>query len=163
MKKEELSALRQAILMEVEGYEFYKIASTQFEDGEVKKAFLNLMEEEKDHAQWLKEAFEKFRNHENDDFSLAFLQNPPAPGLFDWSKVSTKSASIPVAVFGIALEMEKASVDFYKTAKDKTESEKLKKLFLILETWETTHFEQFDKAYTLLKEDWWSDQGYAPF
>jgi len=163
MKREELSVIRQAILMEVEGYEFYKIASNQFEDKKVKEVFLNLMEEEKGHVEWLKEAFEKFKNHDDDEFTLAFLENPPSPNLFDWSKLMTKTASIPLTVFGIALEMEKSSVNFYKNAKDNTENEKLKKLFWILETWEKGHYEQFDKTYANLKEDWWSDQGYAPF
>lgn len=41
MKKEEIYSIRQAILMEVEGYEFYKIASSQFEGEEIKRLFCN--------------------------------------------------------------------------------------------------------------------------
>lgn len=163
MKKEEIYSIRQAILMEVEGYEFYKIASSQFEGEEIKKAFLQLMDEEKSHAKWLEETFEKFKEHENEKFSLAFLENPPKPNIFDWEKLMTKTASIPLTVFGIALEMEKSSIEFYKKKKEETEDENLKKLYSVLEAWENTHYDQFDKIYNTLKEDWWNEQGYAPF
>ena len=39
MRKDEVTALKQAILMEIEGYEFYKMAQSQFDDPEVKKSF----------------------------------------------------------------------------------------------------------------------------
>lgn len=163
MKNEEIYGIRQAILMEVEGYEFYKIASSQFEGEEVKNAFLKLMEEEKSHAKWLEETFEKFKENEHDKFSLAFLENPPKPSIFEWEKLMTKTASIPLTVFGIALEMEKSSIEFYKNQGASTENENLKKLYGMLEAWERTHYDQFDKIYSSMKEDWWTEQGFSPF
>ena len=29
--------------------------------------------------------------------------------------------------------------------------------------WEKVHLEQFTNQYNLLKEDWWAEQGFAPF
>jgi rubrerythrin len=59
--------------------------------------------------------------------------------------------------------MEKDSVDFYTKAKEETEIEQARKLYDTLIKWERVHLEQFTEQYNLYKEDWWADQGFAPF
>ncbi len=40
---------------------------------------------------------------------------------------------------------------------------KLKKLYELLIKWERVHLEQFTEQYDIYREDWWADQGFAPF
>lgn len=163
MKAEEVFAIKQAILMEIEGYEFYKMAQSQFPEPKVKEAFGELMNEERLHAKWLEEAYEKINDSPNSKKALSFLEAPPSAKVFDWANLMQKSAQSSLAVFGIALELEKSSMEHYLTQAKTTDIPELKTLFNILATWEKAHYDQFSDLYNQLKEDWWSNQGFSPF
>lgn len=163
MLKRDIEVFKQAILNEVEGYEFYKMAAYNAGDDEVKKAFLDLANEELKHVEWLKDAFKKLSGNPEDHVKLADIENPPSPGIFKWENLQTKNASLAVSVFGIGMEMERASVKFYGEAAKETPYEAAKQLFEVLAKWEQNHLEQFSKAYDALIKDWWSDQGFDAF
>lgn len=163
MRIEEVTALKQAILMEIEGYEFYRMAQSQFDDPEVKSAFGQLMEDEKLHAKWLEEAHTKLNTDTDKKEVLSFLETAPTQKIFNWKNLMQKSAQSPLAVFGIALELEKASMEHYQKQMDATDIPELKTLFEILTKWERTHLEQFSALYKELKDEWWADQSFAPF
>jgi rubrerythrin len=163
MNKEELAIIKQAILNEIEGYEFYKMASEKETSKEGKEAFIELANEELKHVEYLQELFSKIKDGDEEDFQLAFLSNPPSPRIFDWKKIEVGNNSLAVSVFGIGIQIEKASIDFYQEAMVKTQNIMAKKLFEILVSWEKVHLNQFTDAYNFHKEEWWAAQGYAPF
>ncbi len=163
MLKKDIEVFKQAILNEVEGYEFYKMAAYNSTDEEVKKAFLNLANEELKHIDWLKDAFKKLSGNPEDHSTLAMIENPPSPQIFKWENLQTKNASLAVSVLGIGIEMERASVKFYEKAAGETPYEAAKQLFEVLAKWENVHLEQFSKGYDVLIKDWWSDQGFEAF
>ena len=162
MDNKELNIIKQAIINEIECYEFYKLAAEQAPTKEGREAFLVLAEEELKHSKYLKELFDNIKD-KNDDFKLAFLNNPPSPNIFDWDNIKTKSSSLSVTVFGIGVQMEKDSIEFYENAKKGTEYNEAKKLYDILIAWEKVHLDQFMKQYNKHKDQWWFEQGYAPF
>jgi rubrerythrin len=164
MDKKELQLLKQAIINEIEGSEFYKLASEK--NGiseEVKEAFIDLHNEEIKHIDWLKNLFDKIKNDKEDDFNLAMIEALPSPKLFSWDKLDRKSAALVVSVFGIAIQNEMAAVEFYKNAAASTNIDKAKKLYEVLSKWEELHVETFSKEYDNLLEEWWADQGFEPF
>lgn len=163
MKEKELQIIKQAIINELEGYEFYKMAVGQAEDPEVKDSFKLLASEEQKHIEWLTELFEKIKTEPEDNFKLASMENPPSPGIFSWDKIDRKHAGIAVSVFGIGVQMEKASVEFYEEAAQNTAFESAKALYLTIAKWEEVHLSTFAKAYEKYQEQWWDDQGFAPF
>lgn len=163
MKEQELGIIKQAIINELEGYEFYKMAMAHAEDHEVKASFKTLADEEQDHIEWLNELFHKIKDDPSDDFKLASLEDRPSPGIFKWDNVDRKHAGLAVSVFGIGIQMERASVDFYQKAAASTTYPAAKELFLTLAKWEEVHLSSFVKKYDQLQENWWSDQGYSPF
>ncbi|KAB3533582.1 ferritin family protein [Alkaliphilus pronyensis] len=163
MKDKELRIIQQAMLIEVEGFEFYQMAAKQCGNKESEKAFMELANEELMHGEYLKGLFEKIQNGDDDKIKLAFLPKPPESKVFDWKNVNMKSTSLAVSVFGIAVDMEKASIEFYKNARNNTSSEEAQKLYDMLIEWEQVHLEQFTKRYNEFKEDWWTHQGFAPF
>lgn len=163
MYKEELDIISQAILNEVEGYEFYKMASNQIGTSESKESFLELANEELKHIEYLKALFNKIKNNDEDDIRLALEASPPSPDIYNWEKVDRKFTSLAMSVFSIGIQMEKASIDFYEDAKSKTNFEEGKKLFDILIKWERVHLDQFTEQYNKHKNDWWADQSFAPF
>lgn len=163
MKKDELDIIAQAILNEVEGYEFYKMAASQAGTGESKESFLELANEELKHVEYLKALFNKIKDGNNDDIKLALEAAPPSPNIYKWEKVEDEFTSLAMSVFSIGIQMEEASIVFYENAKEKTEYEEAKKLFDILIKWEKVHLHQFVEQYNLHKNNWWADQSFAPF
>jgi len=163
MLKKELDVIKQGIINEVEGYEFYMMASKEAKDSEAKNSLETLAKEERKHSEYLRELFDKMKDEEKDSFRLAFLSDPPSPKIFKWENKQFNKNSISVSIFGTAINLEKASVEFYEEAKKKTEIEEAKKLFDLLIKWEKVHLEQFQKAYDQSMKDWWNEQNFAPF
>lgn len=160
--KDELEIIKQAILNEVEGYEFYKLASAHG-SGAGKEAFIDLANEELKHIEYLKKLFEQIKNSQEDDFHLAFIADPPSPDIYKWNKVGKDLSSMAMSVFSIGMQMEKDSIDFYQNAKETTNFSRARELYSILIKWEKVHLDQFTGQYNLYKEEWWNDQGFAPF
>ncbi|MBU3142151.1 ferritin family protein [Clostridium sp. CF012] len=163
MKNQELMIIKQAIINEIEGYEFYNMASSNSNSTEVKNAFLELAEEEMRHVVWLKDLFNKVKDDNILDFQLALIPEPTSPAIFKWENIDRKDAGIAVSAFGIGIQMEKASIEYYEKAAKETEIKEAKELFNILVKWEKIHLDKFASQYEELKEEWWSKQGYAPF
>lgn len=163
MIRDELNVIKQAITNEIEGYEFYRMAAKEAGNEESREAFVKLANEELKHADYLKQLFDKLKSSSEDEFTLAFLVNPPSPNIYDWRKMDNQFASVAMSVFGIGIQMEKDSIIFYENAREKTSYEEARKLYDILITWEKVHLEQFINQYNLYKEEWWNQQGFSPF
>lgn len=162
MYKEELDVISQAILNEVEGYEFYRMAANQAGTMESEEAFLELANEELKHIEYLKALFNKIKDN-NDDIILAFEIVPPSPDIYNWKKVDKEYTSLAMSVFSIGIQMEKASIEFYESAKAKTNFDEARRLFDLLIKWEKVHLDQFTEQYNKHKSDWWNEQGFVPF
>lgn len=162
MYKDELEVISQAILNEVEGYEFYKIAA---ENGPLsnKEAFMELANEELKHVEYLRALFDKLKTSKDDDIKLAFDKKPPSPNIYQWNKVESQYNSMIMSVFSIGMQMEKDSIKFYEEAKKKTNIEEAKSLFDLLIKWEYVHLEQFSEQYEMYRQQWWDEQNFSPF
>ncbi|MCB2297020.1 ferritin family protein [Clostridium tagluense] len=163
MNNQELMIVKQAIINEIEGYEFYNMAANNSSSAGVKNAFLELAQEEMQHVVWLKDLFNKVKDDNVVDFQLALIPEPASPAIFKWENLDRKDAGIAVSAFGIGIQMEKASIEYYAKAAKETGIKKAKELFNILIKWEKIHLDKFSLQYEELKEEWWSEQGYAPF
>ena len=161
MSQKELEIIKDALLIENEGYQFYKMAAEQSKSKEEREAFNKLADEERKHIEYLKELYEGL--DEDKEIDIFDISAPKSPGLFDWDKVNNKKGSMALSVFGIGVKFEKEAVDFYKEAVEKSDSPEAKKLYEVLIDWEKQHLNDFQKQYDLLKEDWWHEQGFAPF
>lgn len=165
MYKEELSVISQAILNEIEGFEFYNMAAAQADTAGTKEAFTELANEELKHADYLKKLWKKLSD--GNEFEIEDIIESgidiPSPEIYRWDKVDKSSTSVAMSIFGIGMQMEQSSIDFYEEAKNKLTSKASKDLIDLLISWEKVHLDQFSKQYSLLKEDWWSEQGFAPF
>lgn len=162
MKLETVGYIKQAIISEIEGYEFYTLAASQAKTPFVKETYLTLAEEEKKHVIWLQDLLKQF-DSEDHRLDLASVEAPPSPEFFKWEKLDRENPQTTISVFGIALQLEKSSYEFYAEAAENTTDEIAKKLFRILEAWEKAHYAMFDKEYKSLKQEWWSEQSFAPF
>lgn len=162
MTKDELQVVRQAVLNETEGYNFYMMAAGQASDPEAKEAFKQLALEELKHIDWLKELYNKLATGNVSAFDVDQLEDPPPAELFTWANAARESGTLAVSVFGIGIQMEKAAIDFYTKAAENTSIPQAKALYQTLIKWEYEHLHQFEKDYDELKEDWWQKQGFSP-
>lgn len=163
MVKKELEIIKQAIINEVEGYEFYRMASEQAGTNESHDALMELANEELKHVEFLQDLFNKLKTSSEDDRILAFDANPPSPDIYNWKKVGKQHTSMAMSIFGIGIQLEKASIEFYEKAKAETQIKEAENLYNLLIRWEHLHLDQFTTQYNSYKEDWWYDQGFAPF
>jgi rubrerythrin len=163
MEKREISLIKQAILKEVRAYEFYKLSASQAQQEEIKQALITLSKEEMKHVSWLHDLFDKIKSDSMDDYTLASIDVLPTEQLLKWDVVKEENLNMLVTVFGIAIDMEKSAVDFYKNAMEESEIPEAKKLFEILSKWEATHMAQFQRDYDVLMDEWWATQSFAPF
>lgn len=154
--KDKKTLIQTAILNEKEGAEFYKMAALQFRGPEIKEMFLVLAKEEERHINYLRAEFGAHGEHKEEI-------DVPSPQIFSGDMLQKESIDLAVSVFGMAINMEKASVEFYEAAlahqKDTDMAPLLKKLVV----WEKNHLETFQAQYDLLKQDWWAEQDFAPF
>ena len=163
MNEKEMEIIKEALINENEGYQFYKMAASQSETEGEKDSFLKLADEELKHIEYLKELYEKMKDKTDKELSIFDITPPDSPQIFNWDNVSREKGNMALSVFSIGIKMEKESVDFYKEAAEKTDNEEAKKLYNILIDWEYQHLRDFEKQYDMLKEDWWNEQGFAPF
>ncbi len=162
MNHNELELIKKAILNEIEGYEFYKLTASQATSPETRDALLSIANEELTHIDWLKALFNSQKNA-GDEFDLAMVADPPSPKLYSWDHLMCKNVGLAVSVFGIAMEMENVAMKFYEDARNQSDDPKVKKLFDTLIGWEKNHYDLFAKEYAIVQQDWWSEQGFAPF
>ncbi len=168
MMQKELDVIKKAIINEVEGNEFYKMAAAQAKTSEAKEAFMQLAKEEEIHINWLKEAFQKIEQNQQDTYEFAFekfeqFRDDNSPGIFRKGVKELDTSSLSVAVYGIGMEMERASVEFYEKMANETTIPKLKTLCQKLAFWEKVHMNEFKAQYDLMMGDWWNEQEFAPF
>lgn len=162
MNKEAVGYIKQAIISEIEGYEFYKMAAKQAKEETIKATFLDLANEERKHVEWLQEFYEEISGKGN-KLDLASIDAPPTPDIFNWDHLDREHPSTVMSVFGIALQLEKMSVEFYHDVAAKSDDPNMIELFSILEAWEKAHYQTFNKEYQSLQQEWWSEQRFAPF
>ncbi|MDD2426535.1 MAG: ferritin family protein [Eubacteriales bacterium] len=160
--RKDLEILQQGMLNEVEGATFYRMAAEQAEDEEIKENFLELAEEEDSHYSYLKSMFKVITDDKKIDFD-SLVNQADSPNIFVWEKREVDKPEILVTVYGMAIQNEKKSIDFYRDKQKEVESEDVLKLLKLLEKWEYEHLKQFLPLYEYYKEQWWFDQSFAPF
>ncbi|MHC1719699.1 MAG: ferritin family protein [Clostridiaceae bacterium] len=161
MLKEELDIIHQAVLNELEGQQFYTMASYRAPDSDTKEALLELANEEGKHLDYLIALGKKLEGKavEVEEVQMSDI---PSPGIFRWGKAGGEYMDMALSVFSIGMDMEMKSIEFYKNAREKFESKSGKDLFDVLIEWEKLHLDQFTKEYSLLKEEWWAKQRFSP-
>lgn len=154
-----VALIKQAILNELEGYEFYTMYSEKVTSPEVKKTFHDIAQEELKHVEYIRTLL---KGNDSEILALSEIE-VPSPGIFKFSNLTPDDMSLALAAFSIAMKMEDDSQKFYQDAADGTENQAEKDFFLKLRDWEIIHRDSFEAEYQRLREIWWSDNEFAPF
>lgn len=163
MNQSQIDTIKQAILNEIEGYEFYQLAATRAATENSKQALLNLANEEVLHVSWLKALFNSLKEGTTNTYDLTMISELPSPQLYDIEMLGDQDMVSAMSVFGIGMQMEKAAVEFYTKAKQESDDDASKMVYSKLIEWEKSHYDQFATAYEQLKSEWWQRNDFTPF
>lgn len=153
-----IEIIKEAILNELQGYQFYKMYADKVSSKEVKDTFLKIADEELNHVKFIKTLLKG-----NDEEVLALSDmEVPAPAIFRFTSLTPDDLTLAISAFSIAMKMEEDSQAFYQKAADGTDNEAEKKFYILLRNWERVHRDAFQKEYDLLREEWWADNEFVP-
>jgi rubrerythrin len=167
-KKEALAdGLKKAIQAEQYGHSFYLMAANSTDDPKGKEVFQTLAGEELDHVNFLTAHYRSVmetglpsadaalgRQH---DLSEAW------PIFSEGLKDRIGSAKFEMTSLSIGIQLEQDAMNFYSAQAEAADDPVVRKMFEFLSKWEAGHYHALLKQYELLKEDYWSAGGFAPF
>lgn len=151
--------IKQAILNEIDGYEFYKMYAKQASSIEMREQFMLTANEELTHIDFLK----KLLNGKSGDYADLRDIDVPQPGIFKDPELKPDEVNTAMAAYNIGVMMEEKSAKFYREHAENSDDEGIKKLFNVLALWEENHRDAFLKKYEQLKENFWDENRFSPF
>ena len=164
--QEVLDGFKHAIQTEADGYQFYLMASEKTHDATGKKMFRILADEELKHKEFLFGQYKSFAEtgHLDTglnlgtqfDFNSNEIFSPDINNRIDESQFEMSALSI-----GITLEL--SSMNYYRKQAEKSSDPGIVNLYNQLADWELKHYEALLRQQEMLKEDFWSKGGFAPF
>jgi hypothetical protein len=86
-----------------------------------------------------------------------------SPIFSDDLRARIKDASFEMTSLSIGIQLELDAMKFYRAQSDATDHPEAKKFFGELADWESGHYQALLRQYEALKEDFWSESGFAPF
>jgi len=172
--------LEQAMRAEIEGRELYRIASEQSADEKAKEAFAYLSREEDSHFEALQRLYGSYLEGERMRVEtlprLIDFSDAESPIFSETFKKQLAGKHWEMSVLSIAMRLERDSVLFYRRLADESEvftaralSEggtdpgELKKFFLELAEWESSHLDSLQREIVFLQDTYWEENNFAPF
>ncbi len=159
--------LRRAAMAELEGHNFYMMASVTTRDAKGKEIFEQLAREEMDHFNFLKAHYDSVVKTGNlsDDAQLG------ARGAFDgaWPIFSRElknragEAHYEMTALSVGIQLEHDAMLFYQQHAEKLDEPAAKKLFNDLSAWEQGHYHALLRQQESLKHQYWESAGFEPF
>lgn len=156
----ELNIVKQAILNEIESINYFKMSSEQL-GGEAKDVFLSLAHQSEEHVDYLNKL--KSNIEKDESTVIEKIKSSLEGKTFEWGKVDPENATMVLSVFNLGMNIKKVNIKFYEKAAARSEVPEAKGLYKELAYWENFQLTQIAKQYEELKNEWWSDQSYAPF
>ena len=164
-----VKGLRQALLNEIDGVEFYRMASRSARLDGVRQMFRFLMEEEERHREAILEQMK--RTTEGRPFHLSRgaaarkrLSKFRSP-LFTADLVkSTRQVEGEVAALSIGMTLEKRAIAQFTALRKKAAGDaRAEKVFSDLIAWERDHLDVLTRQYDQLREMYWEEARFWPF
>lgn len=159
MYEKEMVILKTAIVNEQEGYQFYLMAADKADDPVVRGVFMGLAAEEQAHEKWLRTTYREIMEKGKPGAALIEDSNT-SPGIFTLDNLK-EAGGMTIAALHIGVMMEKASMDFYRNAAQRTDAQEVKQMLLTLADWEMGHLSRLEEAYDFAREEWWDRQGFS--
>jgi len=158
--------LKEAILTEQTGVQFYTVAAANTTDDRGREVFQQLAREESEHLQWLRRQYdhlvagtswEEMKPETHVDLS------GPSPIFSDGLRSRIGEAHWEMTALSVGLALEEATIIRYRKLAQVAERPEVRRFFEELTKWEESHAEALSRQSNLLKESYWREARFAPF
>ncbi len=164
-----LQIVKEAIRVENDGYQFYRLAEEKTTDPKGKDVFASLAKDETNHMQILKSLYQsikqdqQFKFDEVKDMKHILETTSESPIFSEAFKARLDQSQFEMTALSIGILLEKNSIDFYKRSAQETDESDIKQLFDYLANWEGEHLRALVSQQKLLQEDYWTEARFYPF
>lgn len=159
--------LLEAIKAEKYGHSFYLMAANSTVDPKGKEVFETLAAEELDHARFLQAHYESVMKTGKPSNSASLGRQADLSGtspiFSDGLRARIKEANFEMTSLSIGIQLEHEAMQYYRVQAELSKDPEINKMFSFLSDWEAGHYKALLKQFEMLKEDYWSTGGFAPF
>jgi rubrerythrin len=164
-----LEVVKNAIRVENDGYQLYRVAEEKTEDPKGKDFFASLAKDETNHMQILKSLYQsikekgEYKFDEIKDMEHILKTGSESPIFSKEFKQRVEQAQFEMAALSVGILLEKNSIEFYKKSAQESKDEDVKMLFNYLADWEGEHLRALVQQQKFLQQDYWTDARFYPF
>ena len=168
-KEHLMKVVQNAIRVENDGYQFYRLAEEKTKDAKGKEVFASLAKDETNHMQILKSLYQsikekgEFHFDEIKDMKHILAATSESPIFSPEFKQRLDQAHFEMTALSIGILLEKNSIEFYKKAAQESKDKDVKMLFSYLAEWEGEHLRALVSQQKLLQQDYWTEARFYPF
>lgn len=160
-------ALRRAVQAEIEGHSFYLMAARSTQDPKGKEIFERLAAEEMDHANFLRAHFHALQSTGRLDPAAALGARTdllgPSPIFSDALRRRIGEAHYEMTALSVGAQLEEGAMRFYREQGEASTDPKARDFFATLADWEQGHYRALTAQLDALREDYWTQNEFAPF
>ncbi len=161
-----LNGLKEAMIAERTGIEFYRTAAERTQDDQGRAVFLRLAADEQKHLEYLRQHYQQLTGLGTAAAALEL----PEPGVNGASPIFSlelrqriNQAHWEMTALSVGLALEQASIARYRQLAAEAKQTELRRFFESLVRWEESHAAALQHQFNLLREDYWREAGFAPF
>jgi rubrerythrin len=158
--------LLSAVRAEHEGFHFYSMAASGTEDEKGREIFLKLADDERLHAEFLKAQLESIvkTGRPNLDTVLGpkTEYHGTSPIFSENIRTRIATAHHEMTALSIGIQLELGAIKHYKQLADRAADPVVSRFFSDLAEWESSHYRALLDQQEVLKEDYWSSNGFSP-
>ena len=164
-----VKGLKQALLNEIDGAEFYRMAAGSARRDAVRQMFRFLMEEEERHREMIVDQMRRMAEGKEMKFERGAsakkaLAKFRSPLLTDDLVKAGRQVEGEVAALSIGMTLERRAIaQFVALRKTAAGDERAEKVFSDLVAWEQDHLDLLTRHYDQLREMYWEEARFWPF
>jgi rubrerythrin len=161
-----IAGLKEAILTEQTGVQFYTVAARNTTDVQGREVFQQLARDEAEHQQWLRRQYgHMVEGTPWEEMKPVFHANLSGPGpVFSNGLLSRiGEAHWEMTALSVGLALEESTVTRYRNLAGAAELPEVRRFFEELARWEESHAAALSRQSNLLKESYWREARFAPF
>jgi rubrerythrin len=165
-KDQLLAGIKEAILTEQTGVQFYAVAAANTTDVKGREVFQQLARDEVEHQQWLRRQYA----HVIEDTPWEEMKpvlhadlSGPSPIFSDVLRSRIGEAHWEMTALAVGLALEEATVNRYRKLAQAADQPEVRQFFETLAKWEESHAGALSRQSNLLKESYWNEAHFAPF
>ena len=156
--------LRQAMQVENDGHQFFRMAAHSAGDPQATRVFLAMAEEEREHLRYLRRHYVAVLETGALASGLALAVPAEEPGAIFSPALKERAgqAHFELSALSIGVQLELRAVKFYQAQAAAAEDEAERVLFAELAEWESGHYRALLAQQEALKESFWAAGGFSP-